>query len=261
MDCQGSTVSFSRKTHQELKQWSIKLQGKKGDCLPKDFVFELPNAVYLKILKIKKITKLKTIWDNWTVERQNVFTIKYGDITLLLLVEVDEQLLKAIILFWDSSYWCFIFNHEDLTPTVEEYAALLSISPPNPDKIFWKKSKKVPFKKKLAQMTNIDASAFVPITRLKGENKCVQYDFLERYILENNNDDRVIDIFTLVVYGTLIFLQLPGYVDATVVDLTEQIDNQANPVPTIIAETIWSLNYCRRKGEGSFIGCAQLVYI
>ena len=45
-------------------------------------------------------------------------------------------------------------------------------------------------------MTNIDASAFVPITRLKGKNECVQYDFLERYIIEKNNDDWVIDIYS-----------------------------------------------------------------
>ena len=69
------------------------------------------------------------------------------------------------------------------------------------------------------------------------------------------------DIFALVVYGTLIFSQSPGYVDAAVVDLIEQIDNQANLVPAIVAETIRSLNFCRRKGEGDFIGCAQLLYM
>ena len=63
------------------------------------FVFELPNGVYSKILEIKKIAELKTIWDNWTVERQNAFTAKYGDIALLLSIEIEEQLLKAIILF------------------------------------------------------------------------------------------------------------------------------------------------------------------
>ena len=82
MDCQGSIASISYKTHQEVK--SVKLQGKKGDCLPGGFVFELPNAVYPKILEIKKITELKTIWDNWTKERQNAFMAKYGDIALLL---------------------------------------------------------------------------------------------------------------------------------------------------------------------------------
>ena len=117
--------------------------------------------------------RFETIWEHWTVERQNAFTIKYGDIALLLSIEVDEQLFKAIILFWDPSYRCFTFNQEDLTPTVEEYAVLLRISLSNLDKIFWKKGKKVPFKKKLPQMMNIDASVFVPMTRQKGKNKCV----------------------------------------------------------------------------------------
>ena len=66
---------------------------------------------------------------------------------------------------------------------MEEYAALLRISPPNLNKVFWKKSKKVSFRKKLTQMTNINASVFVLVTRLKRKNECVQYDFLERYII------------------------------------------------------------------------------
>ena len=67
----------------------------------------------------------------------------------------------------------FHFQSRELTPTVEEYAALLRISPPNPNKVFWKESKKVPFRKKLAQMKNMDANVFVPITRLKGKNEYV----------------------------------------------------------------------------------------
>ena len=189
MDCHGSAVSFSHKTHQEVKQLSIKLQGKNGDFLPRGFVSELPNTVYPKILEIKRLGELKTLWDNWIVERQNAFTTKYGDIALLLPIEVDEQLLKAAISFWDPSYRCYTFNHKDLTPTVEEYTALLRISPPNLDKVFWKKLKKVPFRKKLAQMTSIDANIFVPMTRLKGKNEYIQSDFLEGYIIQNNNED------------------------------------------------------------------------
>ena len=59
MDYHGSTAPFSRKNHQEVKHWSAKLQGKKRDCLPKRFVFELPSAVYPKFLEIKKIKQLK----------------------------------------------------------------------------------------------------------------------------------------------------------------------------------------------------------
>ena len=110
-------------------------------------------------------------------------------------------------------------------------------------------------------MMNVDVSLPASVTRLKGKNECVQCDFLERYMIENNEDDRVIDIFGLVVYGILIFPQSPAYVDAAVVDLIEQINNQANPIPSIVAEIIWSLNFCRRKDEGDFIGYAQLLYM
>ena len=113
----------------------------------------------------------------------------------------------------------------------------------------------------MTQMMNVDASVFVPITRQKEKNECVQYDFLESFIMENNHNDRIIDVFVLVVYDILIFPQSLGYVDVAVVDLIEQIDNQVNLVLVIVAETIRSLNYCRRKGKGDFIGCAQLLYI
>ena len=110
-------------------------------------------------------------------------------------------------------------------------------------------------------MMNVDASLLASVTRLKRKNECVQCDFLERYMIKNNDNDRVIDIFRLVVYEILIFPQSSRFVDAAMVDLIEKINNQANPVLAIVAETIRSLNFCRRKGEGDFIGCAQLLYM
>ena len=138
---------------------------------------------------------------------------------------------------------------------------MLRISPSNPNILFWKKGKKVPFRKKLAQMMNIDASVLVSKIKQKGKNEYVQSDFLEGYIVGNNDDDRVTDMFALVVYGTLVFPQSPRYVDAVVVDLIEQISSQTNPDSAIIAKTIRSLNFCKRKGKKDFIGCAQLLYI
>ena len=113
----------------------MKLHEKREDCLASGFVSKLPSVVYPKLPEIK-LKDLKTIWEHWTIERQGTFTAKYSDIALLLPIEVDKQLLKAIILFWNSSYQCFTFNQEDLTSTIEKYAALLRISPSNLDKVF-----------------------------------------------------------------------------------------------------------------------------
>ena len=62
-------------------------------------------------------------------------------------------------------------------------------------------------------MMNIDASVLVSKTKQKGKNEYVQYDFLKQYIIENNDDDRVADMFALIVYGTIIFPQSSGYVE------------------------------------------------
>ena len=99
MDQRGSAVTtVSHRVHSEIKELSVKLHGKRGDCLDSGFVSELPSAVYPKVPEIK-LEKLKAIWDCWTEEKQNAFTAKYDDIALLLPIEVDEQLFKAIILF------------------------------------------------------------------------------------------------------------------------------------------------------------------
>ncbi|MFQ6652411.1 hypothetical protein Gotur_024294 [Gossypium turneri] len=45
------------------------------------------------------------------------------------------------------------------------------------------------------------------------------------------------------------------------VDFFKKLRQRINPVPTILAEIFRSLNVCRRKGEGRFIGCAQLLTV
>ena len=110
MDRRGSAVTtVSHRAYSKMKELSVKLYKKRGDCLASGFVSKLPGTVYPKILEIK-LKELKAIWDCWTEERQDAFTVKYSDIALLLPIEVDEQLLKAIVLFWDPSYRCFTFG-------------------------------------------------------------------------------------------------------------------------------------------------------
>ena len=98
---------------------------------------------------------------------------------------------------------------------------MLRISSVDVDKVFWKKSKKVSFRKKLAQMMNIDTSVLISKTKKKGKNEYVQCDFFKQYITKNNDDDRVVDMFALIVYGAVIFPQSSGYIDAVVIDLIE----------------------------------------
>ena len=121
MDRRGSIVmAVNHKTYLEMKELSVKLHGKKRDCLASGFVSKLSGVIYPNIPEIK-LKELKTIWEHWMEERQNTFMAKYGDIALLLLIEVDEQLLKDLILFWNSFYWCFTFNQWKNMQLCSEY--------------------------------------------------------------------------------------------------------------------------------------------
>ncbi|MBA0638595.1 hypothetical protein Godav_029323 [Gossypium davidsonii] len=66
-------------------------------------------------------------------------------------------------------------------------------------------------------------------------------------------------MFALAIYGLIVFPKFLGHVEVAIVDFFEKLKQGINPVPTILAETFRSLNACRKKGEGHFIGCAQLL--
>ena len=97
--------------------------------------------------------------------------------------------------------------------------------------------------------------------RKKGKSECFVWDFFKRYIAKNDGEDRVMDVFALVIYGLVIFPKVSGHVEVAVIDVIEQIESQANPVPTIVAETFCTLNFCRRNGNGDLICCIQMMYI
>ena len=137
---ESTYIPLSHRTHSQIKELSNQLYQNQGDYLVGNFVSTLPRAVYLEKWNIK-VNEVHDVWKSWNSEKQKAFSTKYVDIALLLPIQVDEQLIKAIMPFWDPSYRCFTFNQEDMTPTIEEYTALLRIVTPNLDKVFWKKTK------------------------------------------------------------------------------------------------------------------------
>ncbi|KAG8480520.1 hypothetical protein CXB51_024625 [Gossypium anomalum] len=126
----------------------------KGDSLVKGCISNLPEQIATNIRQ-NNLEDLTQIWKQWDSETRGIFTGKYGDIAHLIAVKVDEQLIQAMVRFWDPAYQCFIFNHEDMTPTIKEYDALLRIDNVQFNKIYVKEPKPMTFKKKLVRLTGI----------------------------------------------------------------------------------------------------------
>ncbi|MBA0878474.1 hypothetical protein Goshw_007459 [Gossypium schwendimanii] len=117
------------------------------------------------------------------------------------------------------------------------------------------------FKKKLMRLTGMIDTWTEKQIKKKNEVSCVPW-FSLREIVQNHPDiSKRMDLFALTIYGLIVFPKVLGHIEVAVVDFFEKLRHGINPVPTILAETFRSLNNCRKKGEGRFIGCAQLLNV
>ncbi|KAH1064438.1 hypothetical protein J1N35_029425, partial [Gossypium stocksii] len=91
----------------------------KRDSLKEGCISNLPEHVTSNSRQ-NNLEDLTWIWKQWDSDSRGIFTEKYGDIAHLITVNVDEQLIQAMVRFWDLAYQCFTFNKEDMTPTIEE---------------------------------------------------------------------------------------------------------------------------------------------
>ena len=110
----------------------------------------------------------------------------------MILVKVEEPLIKVALQLWDPSHRCFTFNKEDLTPTIEEYSTLLQVNLQCPDKIYVRKTR-LGFHKKLAKIMKIKLELIDPHTREKEDSFGIEWDFVKGFIMQHLNDDQGLD--------------------------------------------------------------------
>ena len=75
------------------------------------------------------------------------------------------------------------------------------------------------------------------------------------------NENRGLATLAFSIYGLIIFPRVIGFMEMTVIDFFEQVQNHANPSLAIVVETIRSLNICRRKSGERFMGCLPMLYV
>ncbi|MBA0624841.1 hypothetical protein Godav_010124 [Gossypium davidsonii] len=96
--------------------------------------------------------------------------------------------------------------------------------------------------------------------RLKDKNGlCISWSII-RDAMGKAYDNRHLTLFTFVVYGLIVSPKALGYVSVDLANFLFQIEKGVN-TPTVLAETIISLNFIRRKGDRRFLRCAQLLFV
>ncbi|MFQ6660659.1 hypothetical protein Gotur_029085, partial [Gossypium turneri] len=117
------------------------------------------------------------------------------------------------------------------------------------------------FKKKLMKLMGMANTWAEKQIKKKNEVSCVPWFSLWELVQNHPDVLKRVDLFALAVYGLIVFPKVLGNIEVAVVDFFQKLRQGINPVPTILAETFRSLNNCRKKGEGHFIGCAQLLNV
>ncbi|KAG8502707.1 hypothetical protein CXB51_000495 [Gossypium anomalum] len=207
-----------------VHRWSEQTQLEKGDSIAVGYMSELSEYTRISVTQ-NNLQEPKEIWDQWGNETKQLFYGNYGDLPYLLDVQVDKRLFRALAQFWNPTYSCFTFGEVDLVPTVEEYIALLRCP-----KFQWITAR----------------------IKEKGECKCISWDALKGLILTHPDETKKVDVFSLSLYGLMVFPRALGYVDEATTDLFHRLSKRVTSIPVILAETFRSLGTCRKAGAGSF---------
>ncbi|XP_039053547.1 uncharacterized protein LOC120195667 [Hibiscus syriacus] len=129
---------------------------------------------------------------------------------------------------------CFTFGKVDLTPTIEDYRALIHCPRIYEERVYIKSPNTSPFKKKVLLLTGMSEEWATRHIKKKGDSECITWTDLKEIL---------------------------GHVDISTVDLFERLNKNTDSVAAILAETLCFLNSCRCEGEGHFIGCAPLLLV
>ncbi|KAG8502287.1 hypothetical protein CXB51_002074 [Gossypium anomalum] len=149
-------------------------------------VSNLPEHVTVNVHQ-NNLEDLVRIWNQWDSDTRGIFTERYGDIANLIAINVDGQLIQAMVRFWDPTYQCFTFNQEGMTPAIEEYAALLRIDNVQFYKIYVKEPKPMTFKKKLMRLTDMTDTWAEKQIKKKNETSCIPWLPCETWLKQGIN--------------------------------------------------------------------------
>ena len=224
--------------------------------------------------------KLAELWANIPTKKKEQCIEKYGSLHVLIDFEVNWNLIKALMWFWDPSRRCFVINGQDCTPTIEEYQAIMRCTSGKGDnmnhfKVYQPEPKIKPWRK-LAHVFDVEVPKPPGTEEFQGisldqlihiRNQAIEKKKLNK--LKSNapkkehhedEDDVKIHAFLFAIYGTLIFPSRKDVIDQGIFEfMAKFIKFGINPIISILAETFATLNKLVQEKHGRFTACAHLL--
>jgi hypothetical protein len=220
---------------------------------------DYPRSDAKKLLPIKNLNCIVNGVNKLIAHFQNMneiaFLRKYGCLVEIAKVEVLNSAVRALLHFWDPDYHCFSFRSIDLCPTMEEYGMLTEF-PNQLHRVYFplRSDKIIPELSRLLRTSNLEKFLEKNATDLK-------WKMLETELEKNSGLEKE-RLIALGMFGLVLFPSQTSVISLDVAAAYVEYENtQIDPMAAILAETILTLNHCRRAGKGAMRCCTQLLYI
>ena len=106
-----------------------------------------------------------------------------------------------------------------MTPTIEEYTALLHLKGVKLDMVYTKPHKPYPFIENLMKLTGMSRTWVGKQIQKRGNSEGVTWNSLRSLLRSHPDPDKSLEILAVGIYGLVIFSKSLGYIEATVIDL------------------------------------------
>ncbi|XP_050916379.1 uncharacterized protein LOC127131505 [Lathyrus oleraceus] len=205
--------------------------------------------------KCPDLTKLKKLCS--TIVSPENFRAQYGRLVGILKTKVEDGVLNTLVQFYDPLYHCFTFPDYQLMPTLEEYSYWFGLPVSN----------KLPFsgsEKTLTQATIAEALHLeIYVMKANFIKKGGILGLTSRFLMEKafnfaeaDSKDAFEATFALLIYGIMLFPNIDDFVDVNDV----RIFLIGNPVPILLGDTYHYIHHKIKKGGGTILCCAPLLY-
>ena len=240
-------------TFSEYGERSEMMQLTEGDC-PRSNNLPHVTKIHCSIENIKRLLPLMGCVD------EALFEERYGRIIHLLKIPIQTSAIKALTHFWDPNYRCFTFGNIDMTPTIEEYAQILSF-PHNPLKVYFRQ-KIEDTVQEVIKLLHLD-----PMGQYMTSSGDFKWKAIENKLKADKDKRRLREeghrLIAFAIFGLILFpSEAVGIISIEAASaFVEYEQERNNPASAILAETFLSLNHCRSHGKGAMRCCIPLLFI
>ncbi|XP_050889682.1 uncharacterized protein LOC127094970 [Lathyrus oleraceus] len=185
------------------------------------------------------------------------FKEDYGNLLGILNTEVNITVVHTLVQFYDPPLRCFTFQDYQLAPTLEEYSRILGIRTKN--QVPYIRTKELPKYQDLAKALHMGKKEIELNLKPKGGI----YGFTSKFLVDKAIAFAEAGSWTtfnanlaLLIYGIVLFPNMEEFIDLVVI----HIFLTQNLIPTLLADTYYSIHVQNHKKKGTIVCCTPLLY-